>query len=508
MGERAPMKDQEPQRSYSLDAELAHLSFPAKRADVEKDDISERTEGAGNENPEPSPRAQTNAHAAGSSRSRVEARRNPVAWFERKGIVDVVAGEKPVLNRSDSVPARAVSQTHPISLRIDVPMLLIVFTLVIYGLVMVYSASWQYSIADTGAPTSIFIKQLAWTSVGIIFGGVAAWVNYHRWNKLALWLLGFTIAALFAVLLFQNERNGAVRTLLGGSIQPSELAKLAVIIYLSVWLYNRSDTLNDLGIGLAPLSIILSIVGVAIFFQPDLSAVLTVLALGGMMFFLAGGEWRQIFFVLIAAIVLGLLLVTVIPAGKARIMSFIAGIRDPLQSSDHVQRAIESIIKGGWFGVGIGKAENKLTILPFPQTDSIFAVIGEETGVVGGALLVLLYMLMMWRSLVIARRAPDQLGMLLASGLSLWVTLEALINIGAMVGILPFAGNALPLISAGGSNRVVVLTAMGIILNVSRLSEQQKEEERAISAVIDLRRRNWRRSIPSPRRPSNPHGQS
>ena len=161
MGKRALMKDLEPQRSYSLDAELANLSFPAKRAGVEKDDISERTEGSGNENPEPSSGAQRSDHTPGSSRSRRDARRNPVAWFERKGIVDVVAGEKPILNRSDSVPARAVSQTHPVSLRIDVPMLLIVFTLVIYGLVMVYSASWQYSIADTGSPTSIFIKQLA-----------------------------------------------------------------------------------------------------------------------------------------------------------------------------------------------------------------------------------------------------------------------------------------------------------------------------------------------------------
>jgi cell division protein FtsW len=162
---------------------------------------------------------------------------------------------------------------------------------------------------------------------------------------------------------------------------------------------------------------------------------------------------------------------------------------------------MEAFVKGGAFGVGIGKADSKLTVLPFPQTDSIFAVVGEETGVIGAALLVCLYVMILWRGLVIARRAPDQLGTLLASGLILWMTMEAMINMAVMIGLMPFAGNALPLMSAGGSNRVVTLVAMGIVLNVSRQSEKVKvEKERAFSAVVNLRRRDWRRSVSRSRR--------
>ena len=166
--------------------------------------------------------------------------------------------------------------------------------------------------------------------------------------------------------------------------------------------------------------------------------------------------------------------------------------------SYHVRWAFEAFVKGGWFGVGIGKAETKLIGLPVPPTDSIFAVVGEETGVFGALSLVGLYVLLLWRGLTISRRAPDQLGALLAAGLSLWIALEAFINMAVMVNLLPFAGNALPLISSGGSNMIVSLAAIGILLNISRLSERKKEENgKLFDAVVDLRRRDRRRSVSS-----------
>jgi cell division protein FtsW len=169
-----------------------------------------------------------------------------------------------------------------------------------------------------------------------------------------------------------------------------------------------------------------------------------------------------------------------------------------------VQRSFEAIIKGGVFGVGLGQADTKLLGLPFAPTDSVFAVVVEELGLLGSLVLIGLYSTLAWRGLMIARRAPDMLGTLLASGITFWIAMEALINMSAMVGLVPFAGNALPFISAGGSNLVSTICGIGIMLNISRQSgESVKKEDndwRSFGAVVDLRRGNGRRSVPRSRR--------
>jgi cell division protein FtsW len=168
------------------------------------------------------------------------------------------------------------------------------------------------------------------------------------------------------------------------------------------------------------------------------------------------------------------------------------------------------VIKGGVFGVGLGQADTKLTGLPFAPTDSIFAVVAEELGIFGSVLLMGLYGALVWRGLVIARRAPDMLGTLLASGITFWIGIEALINMAVMVGLMPFAGNALPFISAGGSNLVSTLSAIGIMLNISRQSSESvkidENEWRSFGAVVDLRRGNGRRSVSRPRRSQRSNG--
>ena len=181
------------------------------------------------------------------------------------------------------------------------------------------------------------------------------------------------------------------------------------------------------------------------------------------------------------------------PTGRDRISSYLTSLNDPLQSSYHMQRSLEAVVKGGWFGVGIGQAETKFTGLPLAPTDSIFAVIAEETGIIGGLFLTTLFVLFIWRGLVIARNAPDQLGSMLAYGLTIWIGIEALMNMAVIVGLMPFTGNALPLVSAGGSSMLVSLTSIGIILNVSKASVKHQTEERSTrSAVVDLRGRNGR----------------
>jgi len=366
---------------------------------------------------------------------------------------------------------------------------------------MVYSASWDYSFLLFNSPNYIFTRQVLWLILGVGAAVFLTFMDYHWWRRLAVPAMAVAVVSLIAVLFISDVRHGAVRTLMGGSIQPSELAKLVTVIYLAVWLYTKQEYLSDINFGLMPLAGILGFLGGLIFVQPDLSAVITILFLGGTLFFLAGGDLRQIGIMMLVAILVGWLVVAVNRTGGERVASYLVGLKDPTNASYHVQRSLEAFVNGGWLGVGIGNAQTKLTGLPVPPTDSIFAVIGEETGVLGSTVLVVLYVVLMWRGLRIARRAPDQLGTLLAAGLSLWISMEALVNMAVMINLLPFAGNALPFISAGGSNLVVSLAAIGILMNISRLSVRVKEEEgRSFVAVVDLRGRNRRRRVSRSRR--------
>ena len=387
---------------------------------------------------------------------------------------------------------------------LDLPLLVTVIAILIFGLVMMFSASWDYSLRQYGSPMHMFDRQLAWLGIGLLAAIVLSVLDYHQWRKLIVPAMGFTILLLVAVLLANEIRLGAKRTLYQGSYQPSELAKLISIIYLSVWLYAKRDLLHDITLGLFPLGVILGVIGGLIYLQPDLSAAGTVLLMGGLLFFLAGGALKQIGGLLIIAVAAAWVVVQFSPTGHERVTQFLAGLKDPTQASYHVQRAFEAVVNGGWFGVGIGRAQSKLTGLPFPPTDSIFAVIVEELGVVGALTLIGMYAAIVWRGLLIARRAPDMLGTLLATGLVVWIGLEAAINMTVMVGLFPFAGNALPFVSAGGSNLVSSLAAVGILLNISRqrgqATDKDEEERRSYSAAVDLRGWNRRRRVSRPRR--------
>jgi cell division protein FtsW len=386
----------------------------------------------------------------------------------------------------------------------DVPLVLTVVALVVFGLIMLYSASFDFSYNEYGSSSYMFQRQVRWLGLGIVLAVLLSLFDYHIWRKVVVFAMLATIGLLITVLFINEIRLGASRTLYEGSYQPSELAKLVAVIYLAVWLYAKRQFLHDVTLGLIPLGVILGIIGGLIYLQPDLSAVGTVLILGGVLFFLAGADMKQIIFLLILAVFMAWVVVQFSETGQNRVSSFIAGWQDPTNASYHVQRSFEAIIKGGIFGVGLGKADTKLTGLPFAPTDSIFAVVVEELGLFGATLLLSLYAVLVWRGLVIARRAPDMLGTLLASGITFWIGIEALINMAVMVGLMPFAGNALPFISAGGSNLVSTLCAIGIMLNISRQSgeivKMEENEWRSFGAVIGLRRGNRRRSVSRPRR--------
>jgi cell division protein FtsW len=399
----------------------------------------------------------------------------------------------------------SIHNRRSVRLGIDVPLVLIVCTLSVFGLLMVYSASWDYSMMILGnSPTYMFTRQLLFMVVGIVAAVVLTFFDYHHYKKLAIFGMVGTIALLVTVLVVNEVINNAARTIFQGSGQPSEVAKLVVIVYLSVWLFARRDQLSDVTFGLIPLGAILGILGGLIFLQPDLSAAITIFLLGGLLFFLAGGDLRQIAFLLILGFIVSLIVFRFHPTGSQRVSEYLISVKDLTQAPMHLSRSLEALVKGGWFGVGIGRADTKLTGLPVPPTDSIFAVVGEETGLLGATAVILLYIVLMWRGLKIAQRAPDGLGKLLAAGLSLWLAVEAFINMAVIVGLVPFAGNALPFISAGGSSLFVSLAAVGILLNISRVSARMQEsEERTFDAVVDMRWRDWRWGVPRTRRPQS-----
>ncbi len=407
------------------------------------------------------------------------------------------AEEQPI-NKSGA-PKRAV----------DLPLLVVVIALVVFGLIMMFSASWDYSLTEYGSPMYMFEHQLGWLAIGILAALLLSRFDYHHLRKLVVPLMGLTIVLLVAVLLINEILLGARRYLFEGSFQPSELAKVITILYLAVWLYAKRQFIRDITFGVIPLSVILGVIGGLIYQQPDLSTAAMVLMMGGLLFFLAGGDLKQIAILLVIAIVVGWIVVRVNPTGHERVAAFIAGFKDPTQASYHVQRSFEAIVNGGWFGVGIGRGQSKLTGLPVPPTDSIFAVIVEELGLVGAVFLIVLYALLIWRGFVIARRAPDMLGTLIASGLVVSIGIQAAINMSVMVGLIPFSGDALPFVSAGGSNLIVSLASIGILMNISRqkgetteLTETKMSDEkrRTYSAAIDLRGWNRRRRVSRSRR--------
>ena len=404
----------------------------------------------------------------------------------------------------DMPKSRKNSQTawRPLRLGVDIWLILAAFTLLIFGLLMVYSASTDYSLVVLEeAPSYMFKRQLVFAMGGLILAAILTWLDYHVYKKLAIPIILVTIIGLASVLVVNEVINNAARTIFQGSGQPSEAAKLAVVIYLAVWLYARREQLSSVSFGLLPLSIILGVLGGLILLQPDLSATATIFIIGGMMFFLAGGDIRQIVLFLVVGIIVGWLVFRFHPTGSQRLTEYMISIRDLTQAPLHLSRALEALVKGSWFGVGIGRADTKLTGLPVPPTDSIFAVIGEEVGILGASMVIILNVILLWRGLKIAQFAPDGLGRLMAAGLSIWLALEAFINMAVIVGLVPFAGNALPFISYGGSSLLVSLAAIGILLNISRVSSRsQEKEERSLNAVIDLRRRDRRWGVSSSRR--------
>lgn len=368
------------------------------------------------------------------------------------------------------------------TLGFDPWLLTLVGVMIAFGLVMMYSASWDVSWRLFGTPSALFFRQLVNLGFGLAAMALASRFPVSWLRRLALPLILFTMLTL-VVLLLVSVGSGPRRSFLSGSVQPSELAKLAVIIYLAVWMESKGERLSEWGYGFMPLMAIIGIVGGLILLQPDLSAVLTVAIVALVMFYLAGARVSQSILITLGSGTVGYILIRLTNTGRQRWQDYMAGLVNIEQASYHVQQSLQAFYSGGLLGRGLGASREKFGLLPAPHTDSIFAVIGEELGLIGALLILALFALLLWRGFRIAIDSPDRLAMLLAGGITFWIGAEALINMSVLLGLLPFAGNALPFFSYGGSNLVTTLTGVGFLLNISRRQPLEIGTEGHVSTI-------------------------
>ncbi len=408
----------------------------------------------------------------------------------------------------------AVAPTAPSVFDFDIYLVLVVSGLVAFGLLMVYSTTFDWSYLEFGSPISIFLRQVRSLIVGLI-ALVIAWRIDYRWlrdRRIATLIMLITILVLGVLLLIDNEVLGAQRSLLNGSIQPGEPAKLAVIIYFAAWLSSRRDKLHKIGYGLLPFSVLIGAVGGLIVLQPDLSTAALIMLIVWTMFFLAGANIFQILLAGGGATVVGWLVTTQFGYARTRLQEHIVAMSDLTQASWHVQQAIiaftapgtraGSVFTPNWFGVGLGQSRQKFGFLPAPHTDSIFAIVGEELGLIGCFLLIALYVLFVWRAFRISSKAPDFFGSLVASGVGSWIAYEALLNISVMTAVVPFTGVPLPFISYGGSSLVSALAGVGLLMSISRerLRRIEQRPQAAAPSMADVDLSVGRKAQARPRR--------
>jgi cell division protein FtsW len=381
----------------------------------------------------------------------------------------------------------------------DVVLLLIVVSLLAFGLVTVASTTWgvSYSTQNSQSVWVLFLRQLGFAVLGIVVMGILYVIDYRiflRAKGLVVLLALATVGLLVAVLFLRGESLTRVG-LIGQSGQPSELAKFVTVIYLAVWLVSKADVLHDVKLGLMPYAALIALFSGLITIEPDVSAAVTVVLLGIAMFYFGGGKIQN---VVTGSLVIGVGGVTLAAVFRPqRITEYLAGWKNIREANLHIREALSAISSGGIFGIGAGASRFKYFSLPAAHTDSVFAVIGEEMGFVGALVVLALFVLLVWRGYRIAMNARDELGLLLAAGMTTWVALEAVINILTILQILPFAGNALPFFSYGGSNLVLTLAAMGLLLNISRERKEEGAEE--IREDTSLRRGNGGRHLPRAR---------
>jgi cell division protein FtsW len=344
------------------------------------------------------------------------------------------------------------------------------------GLVMAYSTTFFWSQVKEGSPLTIFSKQLLYAGIGLIGFVGFSWLDYGLFRRFAVWIMAGCLVMLVGVILFGDDVFGARRTLLNGSVQPSEPAKLSVIIYAAAWLASRRDQVQSVSNGLIPFGVIVGVVSFLIVVQPDLSTTAVIVIVAMAMCFMAGASWKQLGLVVLIAASAFLVLITVVPHATIRVNEFIKVWRAPNEMDYHIRQTLITLGGGGLFGNGIGASGQKFGYLPTPHTDSVMAVLGDEMGLLGLVMTLALFLVFAWRGLHIAHTADTAFGSFIAIGVVIWVIGQMLLNVMAIMAMIPFTGVPVPFLSVGGSSLVSLLIACGVVISVARGSRILRED--------------------------------
>lgn len=353
------------------------------------------------------------------------------------------------------------------------------FLIIFVGLVMLTSASSVVSFQKFGTTYFYITHQLLLGLIpGLFLFYIASRVDYHIWERLAPFFLILSVGLLVLVFIpgLGFGAGGAQRWVHFGPIvfQPSEIVKLTFLLYLAAWLAKRKgSTIHDLSYGFVPFVVLVGSVSLLVVLQPDMGTMGIIALMAAMMYFMIGAPLSHLGLIGLGGVALFFTLLHVAPYRMERFTVFLNPGLDPLGNGYHINQALLAIGSGGIFGRGFGLSRQKYAYLPEVVGDSIFAVIAEELGFFLAIGLIALFVFFAIRGLRIARRAPDTYGFLIAVGIVSWIFFQAFINIGAMLAVLPLTGIPLPFISYGGSALVIGMTAIGILVNISRQGRQE-----------------------------------
>ena len=354
----------------------------------------------------------------------------------------------------------------------DHSLLIITIVLALVGLVMVFSASAVVAGNRFHDPGYFLKRQLAWLAFGFLLLHLASHIDYIWWKRLSFPLLGLTVVLLVMVLMpsFGVAVKGARRWLRLGqiSIQPAEIAKLVAVMYLAAYLAKKEDRLTGFFSGLAPALLVIGVLSGLVLLEPDLGTVIVMGTVAISLLFLGGARLSHLLSLGLCAVPAVMVLVLSSSYRRQRLMTFLAPWKDASDAGFQITQSFLAFGSGGLFGVGLGEGKQKLFFLPEAHTDFVLALVGEELGLVGTAVIILLFALFAIRGFQIAARARMPFGRYLGMGITLLIGVQALINACVVTGLVPTKGLTLPFVSYGGSSLVTCMFGVGILLNISR----------------------------------------
>ncbi|HXD16857.1 MAG TPA: putative lipid II flippase FtsW [Vicinamibacterales bacterium] len=356
-------------------------------------------------------------------------------------------------------------------LKIDRILFTATLLLVCVSVVMVYSASAVIALERFQQPYLFLTKQALWSVLGLAVLGVAIRVDYRTYrNEAFIWCLLAVVVLMLVMVLFSAPVNGTRRWFgVGGlGIQPSELAKLACVFFTALMLERRMHRIDDLSYSLLPIGVIAGLVFTLILLQPDFGTSISLAVIIAVMVFAAGLHYRYFVGLVLVALPAIYLVLVAAPYRRRRLLAFWDPWADPLGDGFQIIQSLVAVGTGGVFGRGLMGGVQKLFYLPEPHTDFIYAVIGEELGLVGATGILLCFCVIAWRGLRISARAEDTFGAFVALGLTTMIAAQALVNISVVLGLMPTKGIPLPLVSFGGSSLLMNLLGAGVLLNISQ----------------------------------------